>query len=81
MNLRLDPIQVATGCEDQEGRLVYKDGLLAAVLVCLSDLHGTDAGKWHLEAMFEPIRSASAPIFADLDEAQTWIADQLPGLS
>lgn len=77
MNLRLQPVQVATGSDDQESQLVFVDGLLAAILVRLSALHGADAGRWHMEAGFGRIHDVHAPIFADLDEAQTWIADQL----
>ena len=77
MNLRLHPVQVATGSDDQESRLVFVDGLLTAILVRLSAIHGADAGRWHMEAGFGRIHDATAPIFSDLDEAQTWIADQL----
>ena len=76
MNLRLQPVQVATGSEDQESQLAFTDGFLVAVLVRLSALHGADAGKWHLEAGFGRIHRVAAPTFADLDEAQAWIVDQ-----
>ncbi|MGH1592241.1 hypothetical protein ACRBEV_32485 [Methylobacterium phyllosphaerae] len=77
MNLRLQPVQVATGSQDQDSRLVFHEGFLVAVLVQLSDQHETDAGKWFLEAGFGPVSDISGPIFSDLSEAQAWICTRL----
>ncbi|TXN72025.1 hypothetical protein [Methylobacterium sp. WL6] len=77
MNLRLQPVQVATGSGDQESRLVFADGFLAAVLVQLSDQHGEDAGKWFLEAGFGALDDPRSPLFADLDAARIWIEIRL----
>lgn len=77
MNLRLQPVQVATGSDDQESELVFHEGFLVAVLVRLSAMHGTDTGKWYLEAGFGRVDDLHAPLFANLDEAQIWILDQL----
>ncbi|MBB2965105.1 hypothetical protein [Methylobacterium sp. R2-1] len=77
MNLRLQPVQVATGSDDGESRLVFHESFLVAVLVRLSDEHGPEAGKWFLEAGFGRVDDPNAPIFADLDEAQGWILGQL----
>ena len=79
MNLRLQPVQVATGSDDQESQLVFEEGFLVAILVRLSAMHGADAGKWHIEAGFGRIHDAIAPTFANLDEAQAWITEHLPG--
>ena len=46
MNLRLQPVQVATGSSDTESHLVFADGFLVAVLVHLSDEHEAEAGQW-----------------------------------
>ena len=80
MNLRLQPVQVATGSDDQESRLVFADGFLAAILVQLSDQHAEDAGKWFLEAGFGRVDDYRAPILADLDAAQAWIKARLTGI-
>ncbi|TXN72834.1 hypothetical protein [Methylobacterium sp. WL6] len=80
MNLHLQAVQVATGSDDQESRLVFADGFLAAVLVQLSEQHGEDAGKWFLEAGFGRIDDYRPPIFADLDAAQAWIEARLAGI-
>ena len=77
MKLRLQPVQVATGSDDQESRLVFADGFLAAVLVQLSDQHEEDAGKWFLEAGFGALDDPRSPLFADLDAAQAWIEIRL----
>lgn len=77
MNLRLQPVQVATGSEDQESQLVFHDGFLVAVLVQLSEQHEAEAGMWFLEAGFGPVDTANPPTFNDLDEAQSWIEARL----
>ncbi len=77
MTLRLQPVQIATGSYDIEGHLVFADGFLAAVLVQLSDFHDDMAGMWFLEAGFGSVDTVIRPTFTDLDEAQTWIEQQL----
>ena len=77
MNLRLQPVRVATGSDDQEGQLVFADDFLVAALVRLSDQHGDDAGKWFLEAGFGRVDPIIQPLFDDLNEAQCWIAERL----
>ena len=79
MNLRLQPVQVATGSADTESQLVFAAGYLVAVLVRLSDDHQDEAGMWFLEAGFGPVDDPRQPKFADLDEAQDWIMQQLAG--
>jgi len=48
MSLRLQPVRVGTGSDDEDGRLVFRDDALVALLVRLSDNHeGTLAsGSW-----------------------------------
>ncbi|BCM82126.1 hypothetical protein mvi_05870 [Methylobacterium indicum] len=77
MDLTLQPVRVRTGSEDEQGLLVFADGALAAVLVCLSDSYGDEAGSWFLEAGFGALASHQPAAFADLDAAQTWIAHRL----
>jgi hypothetical protein len=77
MSLRLQPIQVATGSDDQDSQLVFHEGFLVAVLVQLSDKHEGAAGMWFLEAGFGPVDTATPPTFADLDEAWNWIEQRL----
>ena len=77
MNLRLQPVQVATGSDDTESQLVFADGFLVAVLVRLSDYHQDGAGMWFLEVGFGPVEDLRQPTFADLDKAQHWIMQRL----
>jgi hypothetical protein len=76
--IMLQPIEVRTGCEDREGRLVLVEGVLAAVLVRLDDpIHDTDRGRWFLEAGLGSLFGVSPLPFADLDEAQAWLRGHL----
>ena len=78
MSLRLEPVLIATGSEDEEGRLVFLGSHLVAVLVQLSDRH-EEAGKWFLEAGFGRVDHTNSPIFMNLEDAQAWIEQQLAG--
>ena len=63
-------IEVLTGSEDREGRLVLVDGRLAAVLVRLSD-QGHEPllrGAWYIEAGFGFL-DGRHELFASFDEA------------
>jgi len=79
MSLHLQPVQVATGSNDTESRLIFSEGFLVAVLVRLSEDHEEDAGKWFLEAGFGRVDDPDPPTFADLDAAQAWITGCLEG--
>ncbi|GJD82118.1 hypothetical protein GCM10007886_29440 [Methylobacterium gregans] len=79
MSLHLQPVRIATGTPDTESQLVFADGFLVAVLVRLSDDHGDMAGMWYLEAGFGPVEYSFPPTFTNLDEAQAWIEQRLPG--
>ncbi|MER2265269.1 hypothetical protein [Methylobacterium oxalidis] len=81
MSLELQSIRVRTDGSDTEGKLVFADGSLVAVLTHLSDEYGDEAGLWFLEAGFGPLDHRNAPKFADLDEAQAWIVRELTGFS
>jgi hypothetical protein len=75
--LTAQPIRVATSRHGDDGCLVLADDVLVAVLVLLSDQYGPDSGRWFLEASFGPIGSSAHPTFADLAEAQAWVAEHL----
>jgi hypothetical protein len=77
MELSLQPVRVATGSADEEGRLVLAEGQLVAVLTRLSAQHGELAGRWFLEAGFGRLDGPAHPSFADLAAAQAWIAQHL----
>ena len=78
MALRLEPIRVATGL-DEEGMLVYADDRLVAVFVRLSDAHEDLglAGRWYLETSYGLRLTEMTPTFPDLDAAQAWIGQRV----
>jgi hypothetical protein len=76
MNLVLQPVKVRTG-EEEEGRLVFADGWLVAVLVQLSDAHEDEAGCWFLEKGFGRLDRPDPPVFRDLPTAEQWIKEHL----
>lgn len=72
------PVKVATGSADEEGRLVFHQEKLIAVLVRLDDAgHGPVIGQWSLEAGFNGVDSTKPPLFANLDAAERWLGKQL----
>ena len=76
MSLRLQPVRVATG-PDEEGLLVFTGERLVAVLTHLSDQHDNLTGHWFLEAGFGRLGGCNHPDFADLDAAQDWMGRRL----
>ncbi len=78
MKLILQPVQVATGL-DEEGMLVFAEHRLIAVLVQLSDIHKElgVTGQWFLETGYGRYLAGEHPTFPDLDAAQAWISQRL----
>jgi hypothetical protein len=75
--VRLRPVRVATGHEE-EGNLVFDDQeRLVAVLVRLSDQNEVAPGRWFLEVGFGALGRSSYPTFVDLNTAQSWINQRL----
>jgi hypothetical protein len=77
LNITFQPIPVALDDEQAEGRLVLADSHLVAVLVMLSPSHEEFAGKWFAEALFGSLAEEGNPVFADLEEARTWIMSRV----
>jgi hypothetical protein len=74
MTLRLQPVRVATGFEE-EGMLVFDDEQrLVAVLTHLSDQYDAASGHWFVEAGFGRLSGKDHPTFTDLEAAQDWIS-------
>ncbi len=74
MRLTLQAVQVANG-HDEEGRLVFADGRLVAVLVQLSGLHEElgMTGQWFLETGYGRRLAGEHPTLPDLSAAEEWI--------
>ena len=83
MKLERQKTRVETGGPDEAGCLVFADGKLVAVLVQLSEMHESMAGKWFVEHGFGPLERVEAGIFDDLDAAERWVeascASAVPG--
>ena len=77
MSLQLQAVKVETGSADREGQLVFRGQYLVAIVVKLSNEHGSLAGKWFLEAGFGRADNRTAPVFDDLQAAQHWILERL----
>ena len=76
MTLTLQPVQVATGF-DEEGMLVLDERQrLLAVLTHLSDENEVSLGQWFVEAGFGRLDGINHPAFADLEAALGWIGQR-----
>jgi hypothetical protein len=73
VTLDLQPVRVQTGPDDEEGRLVFADGRLVAVLVRLAEHHEGLSGKWFYEHGFGPFDGPAHPVFDNLEAALDWI--------
>ena len=80
MNLRFEPVNVSN-TETDEGRLVFLDDQLVAVLSRLSPMQEERAGLWFMEALFGPLALVDTDheTFADLDKVAAWFEKRLNG--
>jgi hypothetical protein len=71
-------VSVDTRSEDQQGCLLFAEGKLVAVLVRLANhVHGSDRGAWYVEAGFGRCATILPPLFATLEDAETWVCRQV----
>lgn len=56
-----------------EGRLVFFNGALVAVLVKLDATHDDLEGRWYAEAAFNSLERMEERTFETLDEVAEWI--------
>jgi len=74
------PVKVRIDGHDSEGRLIFADDQLSAVIVRLDgEAHVPEhKGRWHLEAGFGPCDARIAPpTFATPEEAEAWVQQRL----
>jgi hypothetical protein len=74
------PVKVRIDGHDSEGRLIFADDQLSAVIVRLdSEAHIPEhREQWHLEAGFGPCDVRLAPpTFTTLEEAEAWVQQRL----
>jgi hypothetical protein len=75
MKVSWQSVRVGSGfAREEDGRLVFVDGRLAALLVCRSDDHQESAlrGAWSIDAGFGPITGIQET-FPSFDDAVNWI--------
>ncbi len=80
MTLTFQAVQVANG-HDEEGRLVFAEDRLIAVLVQLSGLHEEVGmtGQWFLDTGYGRRLTGEHPTFPDLSAAEERIQQRLEG--
>jgi hypothetical protein len=75
MNVTWQSVRVGSGfTREEDGRLIFVDGRLVAILVCRSEDHEeTDLrGAWSIDAGFGPITGVQET-FLSFEDAATWI--------
>jgi hypothetical protein len=76
MKVTWQPVRVGRSgyTPEEDGRLVFVDGKVAAILVCRSDDFGKPdlEGSWFIEAGFGPI-SGVQETFPSFQDATSWI--------
>lgn len=79
-DITFQPVKVRIDGHDSEGRLIFADDQLSAVIVRLDgEAHAHDhKGRWHLEAGFGPCEARVAPpTFTTPEEAAAWVRHRL----
>ena len=69
-------VDVATSGQT-EGRLVFYEGKLIAVITKLDNSHEEFEGKWFAEAFFNGLEHMQHETFASLQDVARWIDDRL----
>ena len=72
--IEFQPVRMAMD-SDEEGRLVFVNGRLAAVAVRLSDDHGELTGQWFVEAAFGPYQRPVYPTFQEIGLLEGWVTE------
>lgn len=73
MGFAYQPVSVRTDSADEDGRLVFADGRLIALLVRLSAGHADLADRWFLEVCFATPVGGAHPVFQNIGEAEAWL--------
>lgn len=73
------PVKVLVDGHDSEGRLIFANDQLSAVIVRLDgEAHAPDyRSLWNLEAGFGKCNVRSAPLFRTPEEAGAWVKQKL----
>lgn len=79
LDITYQPVQVLIDGHDSEGRLIFANGQLTAVIVRLDgEAHSPDhKGRWHLEAGFGKCNVNQGLLFVVLEAAGGWVRETL----
>lgn len=74
MSLTHQPILVDTQSRDEEGILVFWEGKLVALLICLADeCHGDLRGQWFPEMLLGALGGRRPGLFESKTAALAWV--------
>lgn len=75
--LGIQRVRIAWDGGAEDGLLVFHEGMLVVVLVCLdAPFYGSDQGRWHLEAGFGRCDTRLVA-FDSFEDALRWTAGRL----
>jgi hypothetical protein len=77
MTFSFEPVSLDASNGDDEGRLVFRDGRLLAVVSCLGKGHGDAVGRWFVEAVFSAAAFPFHETMLDLAEVEARLASAL----
>jgi hypothetical protein len=83
-NITFQPVKVLVDGHDGEGRLIFVDDQLSAVIVRLDgEAHFSENdGLWHLEAGFGPCAPRTPPPpFPTAEDAAVWVSQRITRVS
>lgn len=77
MKLRTEEVRLGNSGTDEDGRLVYAEDCLVAVLARLGSIHGEEAGQWFVETAYGRTARLNYSVFPDLGTALAGIEAEL----
>jgi hypothetical protein len=69
-------VDVATSGQT-EGRLVFYEGKLIAIITKLDESHDEFQGKWFADAFFNGLEHMQHETFESLEDVARWIAERM----
>jgi hypothetical protein len=76
--LTVENARIAGGAIPDEGRLIFYDGALVAVLIRLEpELAAQTGGVWYLQAGFGTVEDFHHPSFPSIDDGLAWLSQRL----
>ena len=79
MQISFAPVTLDVAHGDDRAMLVFRDDRLMAIVSCLGEAHGMDAGRWYVEAIFTAADTGIRDTFATLAEVEARLAADVAG--